>query len=272
MDVDVHVTRHSFFREGGHTLRFTESAPATHAEHGPVCGCTTDVAERPVGEPEQVQTSVRLVTGFEGRTYEVEVGSGIRGFWVRWPWPKDLPQEPYQRDTEGHAYFWPRPGNGIQVELVGVPVEGCCNLSHTVLTRLYFDDQVDVSRMFNGHSPSRIVEPENMKGKVWVHNSAGKEALAVLSSGPSDSLGTSHDYGEALSWRRFAADLDVILDRPSEPEGTPAEVHEGTTKDLREEALSRAVWWIHCVLSDPDTTALVRASRDVHQQLIGRFR
>lgn len=252
MNVDVRVTRHSFFHEGGHTLRFTESAPEAHAAHGPVCGCTSDVAERPVGEPEQVRTSMRLATEHEGRTYEVEVGSGIRGFWVRWPWPKNLNRE---RKEEAHAYFWP--GNGLQVELAGVPAEGCCNLEHVVLTRMFFDDQVDVSRLFNGHSPSRIVEPKSMKGKVWVHHSAGREALAVLDN-----------EEEVRSWRGFASDLAVILDRPPEPEGTPADVRERLLQDLREEALGRAVRWLHRVLSDPETTALVRASRDVHQQLV----
>jgi hypothetical protein len=52
----------------------------------------------------------------------------------------------------------------------------------SLLTDMYFGNKIDISHMFNGHSPSRIVKLEDISpDDVWLHYSIGGEAMDFFS-------------------------------------------------------------------------------------------
>ena len=119
--MDVTVTRYSFYPVRGRgTLRFTEQSPPHMHDLGDrdLCGCTTDVAVRPDGVPDSVETLVELRTGVRGRDVRLRLGldSGRADWTVLWDARSETAtfREPGEPD---HAYFWFGLPDALQVGL-----------------------------------------------------------------------------------------------------------------------------------------------------------
>ncbi len=244
---DISITRHSFYGGlVGPTLRYTESAPSSAHVHGFRCGCTVDIDNRPAGSPSQVTQSARHIETYGHLRIELELDSHSPGIWAYWPWPSNLPKLPFSDSSEGHAYFWPN--NGLQIEIVGaqMPIE------HALLTRMFFGQDADISRLFNGHSPSRFVDLGTLEGEVWLHDcSLGKESISLLS-----------DEEEKTQWRAFIKDMEqafadyAVL--KEEHKGVSALRHELLEHPMS--AARHAVEWAAHVLGSLHSTALLSAA------------
>jgi hypothetical protein len=256
---DIHVTRYSFFHQLGlRTLRFTEHAPKAAHEpsgHGP-CGCTRDVDHRPAGSPDDVRTQIRHVERRGHRTFELELGPGeTRGFWIRWDWPASLPRS---EGDKAHAYFWLTPGR-LQIEVTGQAMPEASVLEHTLLGRLFYDRDADVSTLFNGHSPSRILHRHSLDGKLWMHDCRfGHEAIAVI-----------EDEAEIGGWRAFRRDLEEAFDTVARHAPFHAGVEDARSALLAQpmDAARRATDWAEKVLDNLPETAMFQAARKIHGEL-----
>lgn len=186
------LTRYSFFptENGGGTQRFTEHAPARDtACDTQVCNCTVDVRERPVGIPKDVQRVVEMTQ----KVGEYEVRLSVFGekvqFWMYWPMDPSKPFDSFRQGRE-HAYFWYNEAtDNLQIEITGTgDGRADCFFGH-----LYFGNEVDVSHLMNGHSPSKIVFPVSISSDaLWMHAcDFGEEAMRFLES---DTRSEWHDY------------------------------------------------------------------------------
>lgn len=179
MPTEVVVTRSLFFEDGptGGMLRFEERSPpeTEHQRKGPLCGCTSDVLERPAGAPRSVRSVIEFQRKVGERDVRLRIESEWAQFWIRWPGAGP---------EQEHAYFWFNGrGDRMKVEVTGTGVGpiGC------TLTDACFGADVDTSRMYNGHSPSRVVPAGLGPDDVWVHDcSFGTEAVEVLPRGSAE--------------------------------------------------------------------------------------
>lgn len=123
---------------------------------------------------------------------------------------------------------------------------------------MFFDDTADISKLYNGHSPSKIIDLQATKGSVWLHRSSGGKEKVV----------TLVDEKEAMQWRSFSADLEEAFAMYN---AVKSELGPNIdAKTLREkllpmpfEAASRATTWIAQVLKDLESTSLYAASIDL---------
>lgn len=186
---DISVNRYSFYDVEGQTqtLRYAEHSPPQedHCDHE-VCGCTRTTQTKPVGvEPKHVSTSVEFKrqianTLVQASLYLTEDGNvSIRLVWDRpseCPAPKTMWESEKTRKQD-HATFNFTSENSVQVIIVG-------GVPDTIIGNLYFGNEVDISKLVNGHSPSKIVDLEAIHhSQVWTHAcNFGCEAMKILTN------------------------------------------------------------------------------------------
>ena len=158
------VERYSFYEDpdSGQSLRYAEVAPPDPHEHeGQICGCTRAVATKPTAIPHEVKQRLNFVSPM----FEFPINTG---------------QVTFGRlgDPAGHAYFWfrlPRE-TSIQIEIT-LPGYGVNNHFFATLMK---GNQCDGSRLFNGHSPSRVFDPAKVgPDALYLHGSRGWGGEAV---------------------------------------------------------------------------------------------
>lgn len=172
--MQVKVKRNSFFRQAkGATLRFTETSPPEEDQHDhQLCNCTKNVCVRPDGEPEQVNQSLVIEQQMGDRRLSLEIYGGKIHINFYWP-------DAEAREKKAHAYFWHHPNpNRFQIEIIkpGYGGTGC------FFGSLCFGNDIDISRLMNGHAPSRIIDLAKIgDDEVWAHEcSWGTEAMATF--------------------------------------------------------------------------------------------
>lgn len=161
------VERHSFFDQQKRSiLRFSEySYNCTHEEYQ-LCNCTTSTPTRPDGVPKYVQQGIT----YESRVDDLAIEIHLTGSpWVTFKW-----------GSNKHAYFIFHNDN-IQVE-VNVPEYGPVEY---FFTHIYIGNEVNTSKLMNGHSPSRIIQLDKInKNQLWLHSCDwGKEVIRTLPIG-----------------------------------------------------------------------------------------
>lgn len=203
-ETDIHVTRYSFYEQPNRTnLRFVESAPESLHVHGFECGCTTTVDHRPVGIPSQVRQSVKVVAKTDAYRIQLELDPGhSRGINIYWKWPENVPRDHFMRhQKEGHAHFWMN--NGLQIEILGKNLTlHPGNDTPVLLTRMFRGEEADTSRLLHGHMRSKVVDPSQMKGQIWIYKSLwDKEAIATLPTG--------HEW---MAWNDLFENMKIALE------------------------------------------------------------
>lgn len=168
----VEVTRNLFFYTKNGTLRYSENSPAKEECDHQVCNCTKAVKDRPEGEPNQKQQYIEFHKKDKDYNYEVGLAGAGCHFTLRWPgevWDKE-----HKWSSKNHAYYWFNSSDSIQVEIIK---EGY-GRTNCFFAHLYLGNEVDTSKFFNGHSPSRIVDLAKLKpDEVWAHQCGfGSEA------------------------------------------------------------------------------------------------
>ena len=149
----------------------------TAHQHGFECGCTQDLSERPAKAPESIRQEIRISWDDCVIALEDEVAEP----WVTFRKAKDTESWIAHRQAGGaevdedHAYirFSSQQDEAkIEVTSPGFGLIGC------VLIDLFLGNQIDISRLYNGHSLSRIVDLSKiMPDQVWIHTSMPKEAM-----------------------------------------------------------------------------------------------
>lgn len=166
----VSVTRDNFFLNpsGGH-LRWTEASPASAHQHGFECGCTLSADTRPAGSPESIRQEFRILWDDCVMALEDEVSEP----WVTFRKARDAESWIARRRTgddeadEDHAYvIFDGPQEKAKIE-VASPGFG---LIGYVMLDLFLGNRVDISRLYNGHSPSRVVDLSKIApDQVWIY-------------------------------------------------------------------------------------------------------
>lgn len=169
--MNISVGRYSFFSTPQGTLRYSETSPPQPHEEHQVCNCTRSVAERPAGTPSEVKQSIHLQLA-EGEDTELQCSP--EALYFTWRWKEEVPM-----GVHPHAYFWIYPKtSSIQIELShrGYGLVDC------FFGRLYFGNKIDISRFYNGHSPSELVNLNKLTPEdVWCHCcSFGVEAMRIF--------------------------------------------------------------------------------------------
>ncbi len=197
------ITRHNFFHGETQHERFTEHAPlcVEDVSHD-LCNCTKTVTERPAGEPESVSQIIEFAETIGKYRMRLEMVSHFQGgerysasdthedsavnFWIHWPRSETKPAPRFGNKEDEHAYFWFSRENSLQVQVSGTgdgfkAREGVDALDCT-LGHVYFGNNVDVSRLFNGFSASRVVDLSKIDaGDVWTHHcSFGAESWSKI--------------------------------------------------------------------------------------------
>ena len=185
-ELDVKVTRNSFFETPGQkTLSFQEVFPPKLAEKchedKDICGCTKSVQLRPSGIPSQITQSIKLVGDLnDDLKLDLDLTSGWLSFL---PKKSTRPTLMGGLDFDSRIYFtFGKNQCGLQIPVKGYNGDEInCLLGH-----LYLGNDVDISKLYNGHSPSKIIDLKTIdKDDVWAHGCVwGNEQIRFL---PKDS-------------------------------------------------------------------------------------
>jgi hypothetical protein len=199
---EISVTRYSFFKGETQTLRFAEHAPPKEECDHPICNCTRHVAERPAGEPLQVTQSIVMTKDAPYKKTEFDLSTGWLTFhWDIAPEDKGKCMSKWRREDEDeHAYFmFNTKQRSVRIEMAmpGYKTVDC------FFANLYMGNEIDISRFYNGHSPSTVVDLSKISaGDVWLHeNGFGTEAIL-----PFD------DNDEARAWRHALAKMERLAE------------------------------------------------------------
>jgi hypothetical protein len=191
----ITLSRYSFFQDPGHqTLRFSEHSPGHEEGDHAVCNCTRNVTEKPEGDPTHVSQDVSFTREINGRQVEYRLtGQAI--------YLDAKKCEPGSRrlisfDDDHAAFDFHRP-NTLNVY---VPVPGHrLGMFHAYL---FLGNQIDISTLMNGHSPSRVVKLDKIGAEdLWLHECFwGHEGVTLF----------DQHSAETASWRaliRMAQDI-----------------------------------------------------------------
>lgn len=223
MTLQLHIERHEFFRTpDGRHLRYTSHWPEGTCG-APVfeCGCTKTAAERPKGDPEDVQTIVE----YRGTI------DGMRVVYSSWFGGLSLYPGGAETSRENHMYAWVD-GNRVQVE-VGVGWEPRITdrewLDQLLLSHVYVGPPAPkhLATMYNGHSPTRLDLSEIGPNSVWMHRcNWGHERMEKL----------SYSHSDTMVWVNFVSAMQrVQAGLPGLDDRRPlAEVVAGIPSELRE--------------------------------------
>jgi hypothetical protein len=177
----IRIFRDSFFVVPSHGhLRWTEASPESAHRHSFECGCTVNADRRPWGQPEQVRQEIRIV--WENCVIRIE--DGVSCPWVTFRKAGDAEAwiDRYATGEAGgdedHAYFqFDAHEHKVSVEVTS-PGFG---LIGVVLTNVHLGNQINTSRFFNGHSPSRVVNLRKIAtDQVWLHGHPHEDAMRLL--------------------------------------------------------------------------------------------
>jgi hypothetical protein len=188
--MNVKVVRYNFFRqERGPILRFTEHSPACEEHDHQICNCTKNVKERPEGVPSSVNQNIllenkdnELIKSFSGITAEFSLSSLETTF--RWELDEAIKDglcedSPVTKKAQAYFYFNRNEINNHISVTITLPGYGNvdCFFGH-----VFFGNDVDTSRLMNGHAPSRIIDLSKIKpNQIWVHDcNWGGEAVEFL--------------------------------------------------------------------------------------------
>lgn len=169
----VKVIRNLYFFElkQGY-LRYSESSPEEKECDHQVCNCTKAVSVRPDGEPQQKQQYIEFIKDYPKNSqfekFEVTLSGNGCKFTLRMP---GQVYSTYDKNREwgqnNHAYFWFKNDNGLQIEITKPKYNKVdCFFGH-----MYFGNKIDISKFFNGHSKSRIVDLSKIgSNELWMHH------------------------------------------------------------------------------------------------------
>lgn len=202
--MSVRTERYSFYNTPQGVLRYSEHSPETFHPDKQLCNCTKNVSQRPVGKPSSIQQYIKFEQDLGRYAFELSLDDG--GFpWFIFRWKAEASgwkSKDGLRDRSGmsHAYFMSNvnghKGNfNIEIEIPGYGRTDC------FFGHLYFGNKVDISKLMNGHSPSRIVDLRSISDdQVWAHHcNWGKEAVMPLRECP-----------ETGQWRDVKKAVDAI--------------------------------------------------------------
>ena len=198
----IEVIRTSWFRRPSKTLAYEEHSPGRTCEAHAICGCTDMVTERPEGEPDSEVLQVQVKGVHRG--LEAQASVSDRTLWSTFRWdqrPEDeairVDKSESERGRKAHAYFLFSPGRvGLEIYQPGY------GRVDYFFGHIFLGNEVDISKLYNGHSPSKVVDLSKLSADaLWVHDcSWGREAMRAFSDSP-----------EAQNWRLWSRTAQDIL-------------------------------------------------------------
>ena len=165
------VKRYNWFDINGQTTRWTESTSNESECDHQVCNCTKSVKDRPEGIPEAINTHVSDVFTIGDVSIDLDL---LPSFWFRIYWTD------VKNCNAPHTYLMLN-RDGFRVEHYS---KGWSNVDY-FFGNIYFGNRVDISKLMNGHSPSRVIELHKLRAQdVWIHDcNWGKEDYKVMEPG-----------------------------------------------------------------------------------------
>ncbi len=242
--MSVTVIRNHYYRTPKGTLLYAEHSPVSIRHGKQICNCTKSVAERPSGQPNEIQQDIRVEQDLG--THRIDLH--FRGL--------DSPWFTFRKD-DWHAYFIS--GNrGLSIEIM-LPGYG---LTDCFFGHVYFGNKVDTNQLMNGHSPSRIVDLSVITpDQVWAHEcNWGREAVAIF-----------RESSETEKWREVKGKLDVIgIAAGAYNRDLESSVYGLRSRIETDEAFLVGVTsirdWFVSVLLDLKTTEMFRACNEVSRR------
>lgn len=246
----VEVTKTHIFKGEGKALRFIESTKESPQNRFTCSCCSEKVSERPTSR--LLSTSVVIEAFDKVGIYDVEVQLDKRAYSyvIRW--------------DDFHAYFtFPvskKPYNDYHCRF-GIYCKDYGYVDY-FMGNVFKGRHVDVTTLMNGHSPSRIINlNEIQEDDIWVHDcSWGKEAIKFFDNGEEKQKWTSlfkfHEYRYEL--HRF---------RP-EAEFTIHEIQELVTdcKDTLAR-ISENVEYFISIIENLKSTELFKLQSEIHSEI-----
>lgn len=159
----ITLSRYSFLQNPGQqTIRFSEYSPGHEEEDHAICNCTRSVTERPEGDPTQVSQDITFTREIDGRQAEYRlVGQGL--------YIDATKHEPGARrlvsfGDDRSSFHFNQPNHlDVYIALPGY-------LYGTFSAHLFLGNQIDISKLMNGHSPSRVVKLDQIGAEdLWLH-------------------------------------------------------------------------------------------------------
>lgn len=172
--MNCQLTRYNFFQDAyGGNLRFDECSPPQKCEEHQICNCTRVVSKRPKGKPKSFTNHIEFFEEINGQKFEFNFNCppGDQSRHFTFYWKEDGVENP-------HAYFWCERKNSMHIE---ISMKGHHEWD-CVLADMFFGDKVDTSKLFHGHSPSKIVNVTTKIGKddVWLHEDFNEEIVEFM--------------------------------------------------------------------------------------------
>lgn len=181
------VERRSFYKnENSRLLKYFESSPEVECKDGD-CNCTASIKSRPSGVLDHVVQNIRYTGIYSGYNLDWSLNRDtwfdLNFYWNEIKRPKN------QRYLNPHASFCfnhvssagGKLNNSISIGICKTPASSFKDLKIDLIANMYFGNKVDVSKLFNGHSSSKIVDLTKLSQEdVWLHYSIGGEAMEVL--------------------------------------------------------------------------------------------
>ena len=241
--MDVVARRYSFYEMDGLPLRYAESdPPSAYADHAG-CGCTSNVANKPDGLPDQVNTGVEFKTRVGEIDVHISLREGIQFLFV-WALPEPYLDWCKKVETRGRAVFH-FSGDRLHIEVDGQDF----GITNCHLGDVFFGAAVDTSRLLNGGSPSKAEGLAELRpGDVWVYGGHGKrEKIDRLR------------HKEAAVWTALRCDVLATLAAIAIDATTPvSEIGRRARGEWVRERLETAIKYLLVVATQPLTFDLVR--------------
>lgn len=180
------VERYSFYYSSVGTRRFAEYDPPKKDCDHQVCNCTRNITIRPIEEPDQLSQTIKFIDKFGKYSLDFNLSSNWTNFGFFWD------EQPYEE-----GFRWKNPHASFDfnhVSTAGGKLKNSISISihkpgfsknNYFFANVYFGNNIDISKFFNGHSESRIVKLETIKfDQVWCHScgTSGKETMSFFVS------------------------------------------------------------------------------------------
>ena len=227
----IEIIRDSYFNSKGlgKTLVWEQHSPGRICVDHVLCGCTNQVAKRPEGKPDRITQQIEIKVN-DSKAFSLRRNELTVKFWkerrpedeaarvYKYNGP-DLYRDPQtgkfiERPRRDQTYFDFTNDNVLNLQ---VPIIGYGSMD-VFFGHIYFGNEVDISRLYNGWLPSEVVDLDKLRpDDIWVHNCTfGHEVMQVFPRGTE----------EAERWKRYFKEVGDLLALTKEArEDTDADVH-----------------------------------------------
>ena len=241
------VERHNFFHQkAAQTLRFSEHAPpVTECDH-PICNCTKNVAQRPEGEPNQITQEITLILP---EIEDLKPDFRLSKNWLTFRW------------ADQYAYFIFNPKEtSLQIK---IPIPNY-SLTDRFFANLFLGNKIDTSTLYNGHSPSKVINLSKLDEKLWLHECDwGREAVRIFGESEESKSVWRCSFILSDKIKQLSSKYVQILNQPVE------EIYRSINEDTElMEMISFLVSTLAPIVMSIRTTELFKLAEEIREETL----